>query len=43
MTKDQLIQNLLTERMDVLNELSSDTLDYMLEGVDVAEVWGQAI
>ena len=43
MTKDQLIQNLLTERMDVLNELSSDTLDYMLEGVDVAEVWGQPI
>jgi hypothetical protein len=43
MTKDQLIQNLIIERRDVLDDLSSDTLDYMLEGVDVAEVWAQAV
>jgi hypothetical protein len=43
MTKDQLIANLIVERRDVLDELSSDTLDCMLEDIDVAEVWGQAI
>jgi hypothetical protein len=43
MTKDQLIQNLIIERRDVLDDLSSDTLDYMLVGVDVAEVWAQAV
>jgi len=43
MTKDQLIQNLIMERSEVLEDLSSDTLDYMLEEVDVAQVWGQAI
>ena len=30
MTKDQLIANLIVERRDVLDELSSDTLDYMM-------------
>jgi CHAT domain-containing protein len=43
MTKEQLIQNLINERADVLDELGIDTLDYMLEGVDVAEVWGQSM
>jgi hypothetical protein len=43
MTKDQLIQNLIMERMDVLEDQSSDTLDYMLQDIDVAQVWRQAI
>ena len=41
MTKEQLIQNLIIERRDVLDELGIDTLDYMLEGVDVAQVWAE--
>jgi hypothetical protein len=43
MTRDQLIQNLINERADVLDELSSDTLDYMLQDIDVAEVWATPI
>lgn len=41
MTKDQLIANLIVERRDVLDELGIDTLDYMLEGLDVAQVWAE--
>jgi hypothetical protein len=39
MTKDQLIQNLIVERRDVLDELSSDTLDCMLEDINIEAVW----
>lgn len=43
MTKDQLIQCLLIERRDVLDEQGIDTLDFMLEDIDVTQVWEQAI
>ena len=43
MSKDQLLNCLLIERMEVLEDQSSDMLDAMLEQVDMAEVWGQAI
>lgn len=43
MTKEQLIQNLITERLDVLNDQSMDTLDYMMQDIDVADVWAQAL
>lgn len=43
MTKEQLIQNLIVERREVLDELGIDTLDYMMEGIDVAQVWAQAV
>ena len=39
MTKDQLIANLIVERRDVLDDLSSDTLDYMMEDINVEAVW----
>ena len=43
MTKDQLIQCLLIERREVLDEQGIDTLDFMLEEIDTAEVWATAI
>jgi hypothetical protein len=43
MTKGQLINCLIVERTEVLEDQTSDMLDYMLNEVDVAEVWGQAI
>lgn len=39
MTKDQLIANLIVERRDVLDELGIDTLDYMMEDINVEAVW----
>jgi len=39
MTKEQLIQNLIVERRDVLDELDIDTLDYMMEDINVEAVW----
>lgn len=39
MTKEQLIQNLIIERTEVLEDQSSDMLDYMLQDVDLAEIW----
>jgi hypothetical protein len=43
MTKDQLINNLLMERRDVLDALDDEVLDDLVNYVDVAEVWGQSI
>ena len=43
MTKDQLIQCLLIERREVLDEQGIDTLDFMMEEIDPAEVWATAI
>ena len=43
MTKDQLIQCLIIERREVLDEQGIDTLDFMMEEIDPAEVWATAI
>ena len=43
LTKDQLIENLVLSRHDVLDSLDTDFLDELVEEVDVAKVWGQAL
>lgn len=43
MSKDELVNRLLAERMIVLDELGIDTLDYMMEDIDVAQVWATPI
>ena len=43
MSKDQVIEVLLMQRAQVLEEQNHDTLAEMLEEIDIAEVWGQAV
>tara|TARA_R110000868_G_C10460203_1_gene727299 strand:+ start:88 stop:267 length:180 start_codon:yes stop_codon:yes gene_type:complete len=43
MPQDKLIEVLLLNRVQVLEDQSSDELDERLAGIDVAGVWGQAV
>jgi hypothetical protein len=43
MTRDQLINNLLMERRDVLDALDDEVLDDLVNYVDVAEAWSTPV
>ena len=43
MPQDKLIEVLLLNRVQVLEDQSSDELDERLAGIDVAGGWGQAV
>lgn len=43
MTREKLLNNLLMLESDILESSSDELLDELIEDIDVAEVWGQAI
>jgi hypothetical protein len=42
-TREQLLENLLMLEEDILDGLDDRSLDDLVSGVDLAEVWGQAL
>ena len=43
MSKDQLLENLLMLEEDILEQLDNDSIDDLIEDIDIAKVWGQSL
>jgi hypothetical protein len=43
MTREQLLNNLVMLEGDILEGLDTQSLDEMVEDIDLAEVWGQTV
>ena len=43
MTREHLLNNLLELEGDILRGLDDDTLDVLIEDIDLADVWGQTV
>jgi hypothetical protein len=42
-TREQLLENLLMLEEDILEGLDTQSLDELVEDIDLAEVWGQTL
>ena len=42
-TREQLLENLLMLEEDILEGLNTQSLDELVEDIDLAEVWGQTV
>ena len=42
-TREQLLENLLMLEEDILDGLDTQSLDELVEDIDLAEVWGQTV
>ena len=42
-TREQLLENLLMLEEDILEGLDTQSLDELVEDIDLAEVWGQTV
>lgn len=42
-TREQLLENLLMLEEDILEGLDTQSLDELVEDIDIAEVWGQTV
>jgi hypothetical protein len=43
MTREQLLNNLVMLEGDILEGLDNESLDELVEDIDLAEVWGQTV